>query len=366
MPRHTVGLLSDLAWNEGIGRYGVYLQRLLQPEFELHLVFFNYQTRCLELTSGGLTQTAARTIRLPLIDSKPWFWQRLRGAVPRYDLLHIISQNLSFLVPRDGRALVTCHDIAPLFIPERPWTRWARRRLYSGLPRARMVMADSVATGHDLVREFAMALARIRVVPLGVDASAFHPLDRRESRARLGLPPESRIVLNVGIDKWRKNIAGLVKAFAQLAQRIPDPLLVRVGQPSQETVRLIRSLGLEAKVRHVAACSDQDLIHFYNAADVFAFPSFYEGFGLPALEAMACGTPVVASDRTSVPEVVGDAGILVNPDDTSALAMQLERVLADPALGQELSRRGLARAKEFTWEKTARAVAQVYRDFMSS
>ncbi len=365
MTKPSIGLISDLPWSEGIGRYGVHLQRLLDRAFEIKLIYFNYQERRLEVTSNRETRTVAGTARLPVIDNKPWFWQRLRRTIPQCDLMHIISQNLSFLVPRDGNALVTCHDIAPLFVPGKPWVKWARRWLYSGLPRARAVMADSRATATDLIQTYRMPADRIRVIPLGVDRSLFRPMDKEECRRRLGLPLASRVVLNVGIDKWRKNIAGLVRAMGLLIARIPEVLLIRIGRPSKKTRELIRVLGLDRNVKHVGSCSDEDLNHFYNAADVFVFPSFYEGFGLPPLEAMACGTPVVSSNRTSLPEVVGEAGILIDPEDVSALAKRIEQVLADRRLARELSERGLAHVAQFSWENTANATAEVYRSVLS-
>ncbi|MBM3315681.1 glycosyltransferase family 4 protein, partial [candidate division WOR-3 bacterium] len=178
----TVGLISDLAWTEGIGRYGVQLQRLLADEFDLELVLFDYAGRKLVARCGERERTVGRAVRIPAFDSKPWFWLRVRAALPSYDVPHFISQNLSFLTPRNGRAVVTCHDIAPLFVPGKPWQRWARRRLYSGLRRARVVTADSAATARDIEFKLGRARADVRVIPLGVDLDLFGPRDKEECR----------------------------------------------------------------------------------------------------------------------------------------------------------------------------------------
>jgi len=360
MAKPTIGLLCDLPENSGIGKYGKNLQRLLKNEFDIEIVYFNYEERSLEAVRGKERRTLAQTYRFPLLDNKPWFWQRVKNHIPRYDLTHIISQNLSFLVPSDGNALVTCHDIAPLFIPSRPWERWGRKRLYSGLQKAKTILTDSESTRQDLIGTYRLASEKLQVIPLGVDRKVFHPIDRNECRTRMGFPLDSRIILNVSIDKWRKNVSGLVKAVALLIKEFPNILLILVGKPTAATSSLIRTLGLDHNVQPRGATTEEDLAILYNVADVLAFPSFYEGFGLPVLEAMACGIPVVASNRTSVPEIVGDAGILLDPEEVLGLAEAIKRVLTEPNFANDLLSRGLDRAKRFSWEKTARATASVY------
>jgi glycosyltransferase involved in cell wall biosynthesis len=366
MADSTVGLVSDLDWTEGIGRFGVQLQRLLGVEFNIELAYFNYAGRSLEITRAGVTRRAVRTVRIPLVDNKPWFWQRVRNSLPRYDLTHYISQNLSFLTPRDGRAVVTCHDIAPLFIPGKPWVKWARRRLYSGLARAQVVTADSHSTASDIARAFGRPEQNVRVIPLGVDLDLFRPRDRAECRRRLGLPADRPLVLHLGIDKWRKNVAGVLRAFGFLLKRLPDALLVRVGGLSRGNARLASELGLGLNLRVLSFCNDGMLADCYSAADALVFPSFYEGFGLPPLEAMACGTPVVASNTTSLPEVVGDAGLQVDPASPELTAEALSRVLTDESLSHALSEAGRKRAAGFSWGRTAAAVRTEYRRFLET
>lgn len=361
MGKPSVGLICDLPEQSGIGKYGVYLQRLLQNEFDIEVLYFNYEKRCLEVIRGKERRVLGITFRFSGLDTKPWFWQRLKKLVPQYDLRHIISQNLSFLVPKEGNTLVTCHDIAPLFIPAPPWERWGRRMLYSGLKRAKMILSDSESTRQDLIRAYHIPSERMKVIPLGVDGAIFKPLDKKKCREKLGIPAEAKVILNVAIDKWRKNLAGLVRAVAMLTKEIPETLFYFAGTPSPKTLDLVRTLGLGDNFRTVKPATEEKLVFLYNAADVFAFPSFYEGFGLPALEAMACGTPVVASNRTSVPEIVGDAGIMIDPEDTADFARMIQRVLTEENLVKDLSKRGRERATQFSWEKTTSATSAIYK-----
>jgi len=360
-----VAFLMDLPRDSGAGRYAVELQKRIANPFTVDYLYFDYERRSLVFEGEGKTQVLAKTYRLPLGDNKVWFWMRLRNKIPEYDLYHFITPNLSFLVPKRKKSLVTCHDIAPLFIPtsfrEKRW----RRYLYSGLKRANALIADSASTRRDLCRAYGLSEEKIPVIPLGVDRNVYRPLDRATCRKELGLPSKRKIVLNVALEHWRKNIPGLLRATAVLKRTYPDILLIRVGKAHNNTLELIKSLDLTDNIRYVTVKKEEDLVLFYNAADVFAFPSFYEGFGLPVLEAMACGTPVVATNRTSVPEVVGEAGILINPEDISELAKEIKHILTDKPLAETLSARGLARSSEFTWEKTADATASVYRNLLN-
>lgn len=350
----------DLPRDSGAGRYAVELQKKIADPFVIDYLYFDYKRMSLVFEGEGKTQVLAKTYRLPLGDNKVWFWMRLRNKIPKYDLYHFITPNLSFLVPNGMRSLVTCHDIAPLFIPTSFLEKRWRRYLYSGLKRADILIADSASTRRDLCRAYGFPERKIPVIPLGVDRNVFHPLDKAICRKELGISPERKVVLNVALEHWRKNIPGLLRATAVLKRTYPDILLIRVGTAHNNTLELIKSLDLTDNIRYVTANSEEDLVRLYNAADVFAFPSFYEGFGLPVLEAMACGTPVVASNRTSIPEVVGDAGVLVDPEDVRGFSEAIKRVLSEPILAKDFSCRGLDRTTRFTWENTAKATASVY------
>lgn len=355
-----IAFLMDLPRNSGAGRYAIELQKRITKPFEIDYLYFDYEQRALVLDGEVERRTLAKTYSPLLGDNKVWFWLRLKKHIPEYDLYHFITPNLSFLVPNGKKSLVTCHDIAPLFIPTSFWEKRWRRYLYSGLKRADALIADSASTRRDLCRAYGLSEGKIPVIPLGVDRNVFRPLDKIICRKELGISPERKAVLNVALEHWRKNIPGLLRTTAVLKRTYPDILLIRVGKARNKTLELIKSLDLTDNIRYVTANSEEDLVRLYNAADVFAFPSFYEGFGLPVLEAMACGTPVVASNRTSIPELVGDAGVLVDPEDVRGFSEAIKRVLSEPIFAKDFSCRGQDRTTRFSWENTAKATESVY------
>ncbi len=233
---------------------------------------------------------------------------------------------------------------------------------------ARHVLTISDASRRDIVAAYGLAPERVTATPLAVDGR-FRPIDAATVaalRGRLGLA--RRHVLYVGINKPHKNLATLIDAWGILAAggvaAAGEVELVIAGRwdPRYDDLRArAAALPAGARVRFLGPVADGDLPALYSGAAVFAFPSRYEGFGLPPLEAMACGAPVVAADASSLPEVVGDAGRLVPPDDARAWARALAEVLGQPAVAAEMRARGLARAATFSWAATARQTLEVYR-----
>jgi glycosyltransferase involved in cell wall biosynthesis len=295
----------------------------------------------------------------------PRLWTHARLSAEmllrRPDLLFVPSHVLPIIRPR--RCVVTVHDLGYLYWPD---AHPPRRRLYLDLSTrfnaavATLVIADSAATMRDLVVHYGTPPERIRVVHLGCGPE-FRPQGSErvaDVRARYCLPP--RFVLTVGSIHPRKNLVRLIDAFAAIRPDLGDVGLVFVGRDGWGAAEVhARARMLGDAVRFLDFADSADMPALYTAAEALAFPSLHEGFGLPAVEAMACGTPVVAAEASSLPEVVGDAGILAPPADTAALASALRAVLTDADLRARLRAAGLSRAAGFTWERCADGVSAV-------
>lgn len=281
----------------------------------------------------------------------------------RLALLH----SPDFIPPLRGarRHVITVHDLNFLFYPQyltADSLRYYNGQINTAVEQADHIFADSEATKRDLITMLHVPAEKITVHLLGVD-EAFQPQPAAEIarvRAALTLPPA--YLLYVGTFEPRKNIAGLIEAYAQLP--VDAPPLVLAGNRGwlfEETMQQITRLNLGDRVLWREKIPQADLPGLYSGASALITPSFYEGFGLPALEAMACGTVPIVSDRGSLPEVVGDVGLQVNPDDTAAIAQAINHALSDSGWRDQQRAAGLRRAATFQWEATARTVLSVYQ-----
>ncbi|NWF81199.1 MAG: glycosyltransferase family 4 protein [Chloroflexi bacterium] len=292
-------------------------------------------------------------------------WQRLRLPLPAealvgpLDLLHAPD---FVLPPTRARTLLTIHDLTFLVRPEcaeAGLRRYLSRAVPRALRRADMVLVDSQATADDLARLLGVTGPRVRLLYPGVDAR-FRPLPAAELapvQARLGLP--AAFVLFVGTLEPRKNLPRLVQAFARLAH--PGLTLLIAGRRGwlyEETFALVEQLALQDRVRFLDFVADQDLPALYNLAQAFVYPSLYEGFGLPVLEALACGVPVVTAASSSLLEVAGTAAILVDPYDVGAIADGIARALAEQ---EQLRAAGPPQARRFSWDTSARTLIDCYQ-----
>ncbi len=294
-------------------------------------------------------------------------WEQALGPVAalrdRLDLFHGPVNALPLAVP--CRGIITIHDLAFLAHPE-AFNAGKRRylTLLTALSarRAARIIAVSHFTKMEIVRRLRVAPAKVTVVHNAVDA-VFAPRPAEEiARFRAKHNLTAPTILTVGTLEPRKNLTVLLDAFAHLAPETSADLVVVGGQGWLYDAALARvaALGLAARVRFVGHVPDADLPLWYNAATVFVYPSRYEGFGLPPLEALACGTPTIVSNAASLPEVVGAAALLVEPGDADALAAALRRVLTEPALRAQLGAAGPPHAATFTWARAATATKTAY------
>jgi len=260
------------------------------------------------------------------------------------------------------RTVVTIHDLGYLFYPQ-AHTRLSRLYLHLStifsVRAARRVIAISEATRRDLITHYKVPPRKIKVVHHGRDpifSPVTDPATIEQVRARYGL--RSPYCIHVGTLQPRKNLEMLVRAWHRLRNVMDHPpqllLAGKRGWLYDTLLSLIKEHDLSNYVTIADYVQRDDLPALYSGALAMVFPSLYEGFGLPPLEAMSCGTPVIASTASSIPEVVGDAGILLDPNDTRAWFRTVQRLTQDPALRQALSNKGLARASQFTWQRCAR------------
>ncbi len=359
----------------GLGRYAQELSAaLLEVDAENeYLIFFNRPR------SARVEPPLHSLRRLTVAwSNKPWRMSALLAhfaglsqdrLFPGVDLFHATDH----LLPRFSRvrSVFTLHDLAFRLYPE---THTALNRWFLNvmMPRflqaADAVIAVSEHTKRDALRAYNLDEAKVRVIYEGVNPR-FRPAPPEAVaviRRKYGLP--ERFILSVGTIEPRKNLETALAAYRALKEGGAAHKLVIVGKKGwlyRGFFRRLREEGLEGEVVFPGFVPDDDLPALYGGADLFLFPSLYEGFGLPPLEAMACGAPVVCSDVSSLPEVVGDAALLVPPLEVRAWAEALRRLLGDADLRADLQARGLARAREFSWARAARATVEVYQQVMA-
>ena len=356
----------------GIGQYIVHLARLL-PRLDAGRRYTILHSRKDSVDLAAAPNARRHNLWTPSHNRFEQLALPLELLAVGCDVLHSPDFIPPFRAPRlPGRKrlrrIITVHDLTFLRYPQfltADSRRYYSRQIARACEMADRILADSRATQSDLIELLDVPADKISVVWLAPDAR-FQPWAASRVRQRLdqlGLP--ANYLLFVGTFEPRKNVAGLLEAYRLLADRDPAlPQLVLSGRRGwlfDETIARIEALGLRDRVVFLEAPGDDDLVALYNGAAALVLPSHYEGFGLPVLEAMSCGAPVVISNRGSLPEIAGDAALTVNdPDDAEALAVAVERVLHDAALRDQLRRRGLQRAAEFSWERCARETLAEY------
>jgi len=287
----------------------------------------------------------------------------------RTDLVHFPDQSLPLLPLLPCPSVVTVHDLTT-YRYTGAFTHlkvlYKKLTTQAAMRQATRIIADSQTTKQDILELFGVAEGRVQVIYPGLDRR-FRPIQDcaklERTRTKLGLPEQ--YILHVGSIDPRKNLITLFKGLAILRDNGLRVRLVVAGsreykyRPIFDTVH---ALGLDDQVLFLGFVSDAELVDVYNLAQLFVFPSIHEGFGYPPLEAMACGTPVIVSNSSSLPEIVGDAALQVDPFDIAEIAAAIRLLLSDPTLREQLASRGKQRAASFTWEKTARETLKVYEE----
>jgi len=368
--RVGINATKALERETGVGSYTYNLVRALARRPEAAASLRLYLMHGPDPSVGdGLSASVGR---LNLGGSAPRIvWEQFGlPALARRDglaLLHYVDHALP-LWRRPCPVVITVHDLAFYRLPT--MYNFSRRhyKQFVGLRsirRAARVITPSVATREEIVALAGIDPARVTVIPYGLDEQ-FRPLDEAaQRRARTEFDLTRPYFLFVGTLQPRKNLRHLIAAFARLTQErgLPHELVLVGGEGwlSGDLVRFAGEHRVADRLRLFGSVPQEKLPALYNCSESLVFPSWYEGFGLPPLEAMACGVPVIASDRTSIPEVVGEAGLLVEPQDVTALAAAMGRILDDEELRLRLRRAGPERARQFSWDRAAGATLDVYR-----
>lgn len=370
--RITIDISPSVHHHAGLGRYAAeLLTALLRVAPQHEYIGLYHATR--EMQPEG-TLKDIKTLRIPL-DAKPWRMSVLAAYYAHYNMdkrlpATDIFHGTDHLLPplKHAKSIFTIHDLIFRFFPQYhlPLNRWfLDLMLPKFMQRADAIIAVSENTKRDVIRLMNVPAEKIHVVYEGVNPS-FHPIDDQTQhervRAAYHLPPQ--FILFFSTIEPRKNLVTLLDAYSTLLkQEAATPPLVVMGRKGwlyQDTLQHIRDLGLQERVILTDWVEEADVPVVINLATVFVFPSLYEGFGLTPLEAMACGAPVISSNASSLPEVIGDAGILVEPRDAAAFTRAIQRVLSDANLRQDLRAKGLEQAARFTWERAARETLRVY------
>jgi glycosyltransferase involved in cell wall biosynthesis len=363
-----IGIDATVVFSDRPSGLGVYTVNMVNELYRLHQDMVVWT-----IGDAGfdLPQSCLRRVMRPLgflgnrlYPLRPLWLESRLGVELRKEKVDILWSTVPSALSRPPVPhLVTVHDLIPLRFPEDvpPWVRWSFvKRVLPTISNASGVIVDSIATRDDLIRT-GIRLPVVEVVYPAFDSDYFCPADPRSilTKYHLGHSP---YLLYVGNASPRKNLDGIIRAFRKISDELPHSLVLAGAKSADELARLgflIRQLGLQERVVMLNYLPHDDLPSMYSGASCVVYLSSYEGFGLPVLEAMACGAPVVASGATSIPEVSGDAALLVDPDDADAAAAAIRSVLTDQILRQRMIEAGFRQSGRFSWSSSARQVLDI-------
>jgi len=358
----------------GVGRYTFNLRKsILKTNGKYDYHFYEPGNTGNGITAGGLVIQSDEPVATPQNNVLRILWEQIMLPIysrkDRLDLFHYTDHALS-LFQSTRQVIITVHDIAYIRFPDlmnKSRQIYKRSILRESIKRASIIVADSYSTKRDVVEFFGINEKKIKVVHLGVE-SRFCPISNVEEY-RLKNKLASKMILNVGTLEPRKNVITLMKAFNKLREKgFEDYKLVIAGEKGwlyEQIFKEVEHSDMKNEILFLGVVKDEDLPMLYNCAEIFVYPSLYEGFGLPPLEAMACGIPVITSNTSSLPEVIGNAGIMVDPGDANSLSEAMCKVLKDKELRLRMRNMGLERSKLFSWDNTAKQMLKIYDEALS-
>ena len=292
----------------------------------------------------------------------------VKNKVKDGNVKHITSQEFAYIQNslEMDKTIVTCHDLIP-WVYEKDRSAFWKDNI-SGLKKADAIITVSEFSKNEIIKHLNYPAKNIHIVKDAVDHSFYYENRDKQILNNLGILNHQKVVLYVGSETPRQNVPILIKAFARLKKEIPGVKLLKIGESQSYGAReiilnLINDLHLQEDVIFVGYVPEEDMPRWYNAADILVYPCEYAGFGLPPLEAMACGTPVITSNTTSLPEVVGEAGIMIDPQDHDLMADKMYEILTNDGLRNDLIKKGIERSKLFSWDDSAKKTLKVYEGF---
>lgn len=294
----------------------------------------------------------------------------VKNSVHQDNIKHLTSQELAYILKylKLERTVVTCYDLIPWIYENNHGKYW--RDIMEGLKKADTIITISEFSKNEIIKELNYPEERIEIVSVAVDHEIYTPNRDKTILKPLNIPENHKTILYVGSETPRMNLDFLLKSLSRLKKTFPDFKLVKVGEPQSFGARehFLNSIiknGLEKNVMFTGYVAEDELPKWYNASDLLVYPCLYAGFGVPPLEAMACGTPVITSNTSSLPEVVGDAGLMVDPKDTEAMSKSMHELLTNESMKEELVSRGLKRSKLFKWDDGARKTQEIYKNLLN-
>ncbi|ADZ09219.1 glycosyl transferase group 1 [Methanobacterium lacus] len=291
----------------------------------------------------------------------------VKNSIHQDNIKHLTNQELAYLLNHMDldKTVVTCYDLIPWVYENDHGKYW--KNIMTGLRKSDRIITISEFSKMEIMKELNYPEERIEIVSVAVDHKVYHPKRDKTILKRFNIPENQKTILYVGSETPRMNLDFLLKSLSKLKKTYPDFKLIKVGDPQsfgarEHFLNTIKATGLEKNVIFTGYVAEEELPKWYNAADLLVYPCLYAGFGVPPLEAMACGTPVITSNTSSLPEVVGNAGVMVDPNDTDAMSKSMFEVLTNESRKEELVQRGLKRSKLFQWDESANTTGEIYRE----
>ena len=342
-----IDYINGVKTNEIFGRskYQKEIHKRLS-EFKLNIIEYN-----------SFIGNIDRFIRYPIIVKK---------QIKKSNIKHITCQELAYLleISKLEKTIVTCYDLIPWIYENNRSFSWKLNM--KGLRKADRIITISEFSKNEIMKHLDYPEDNIDIVYPGVDHDNYYVKRDRNILKNFNIPETTKVILYVGSEMPRQNVPFLLRGFSKLKKVLPDVKLLKIGNPQwngarEELLKLAKELNIQNDIIFVGYVEEKELSKWYNAADLFVYPSLYSGWSLPCLEAMACGTPVITTNVSVFPEVVCNAGVRINPHDVMMLKKIMYILLTDDGYRKHTIRKGLYRAKLFNWNNAAEETLKVYK-----